>query len=730
MRAIIIANGEGEALKPLTSTKQALTLPLFGKPMIFNILDRISCLNPKEVLIISGYRALDILSLFPDGEYGTLKIESINAEIIDGSLLLPEAQGEITLIISSNCPVMPDMSDFYDFHKKDKNDASYTKSPDGIFLLEYSVKNIIGDRKFTDINTEALKILHESNLKLGVYKCEKPCENIEDDSSYKRVHFDILDNKHSFKLPKVADGFYCEGNVPAGDYIAVPPLWLGENVQIETGAVIGPYAVISSGSLISRGAKIRESVLLENTYVSSKASVCGAVLCEGVSVKHGAKIFENAVIGADCIIGEGAVIEPSVRIWPKKTVPDGEKVEENIKYTSQKSYSLKISSVIAGDFGVELTPEKTAKLGAALGTLFENIKIGVGIDGEANSVALKCGLLGGLISTGAKSFDFGKCFNSQMYYYSSFCELDFAVFISGGKSGAAIYISEKGGIPFGKNYLRQLEQIMNQNEFNRCSGGDCRNVSVLGGMREMYTAEVIRQYTFSDKSNFEAAVFSSNELITETACNCLRKIGANTESDGLIFKINKEGTQLTAIENNKSFSNDKILAAVSYNEMLSGNDIALPWDAPEVITSLGVSVGRHVYRFPDTANKKSAVYSLGSKQLWSRDAVFLLFKTLSYMHANNKSLFELTEALPEFYIAKKIIEINAPPASISEKLLEADFMKSDFEDVIFKKNVKVKPDSDGKTLKIIAEAVSLETANELCDDTLKLLGLGGIDKAE
>lgn len=729
MRAIIIANGEGEALKPLTCTRQMVSLPLFGKPMLFHLLESLSNSVFKEVILITGYRALDVLSLFPDGEYASLKIENITTEVIDGSLLLPESEGEETLVISAECPVLPDIDDFLSFHKNNGNDVSYTENPHGIFLLGHSAE-IIGDVKFTDLSSELLKIFLESNLRLGAYKTNSFFENITDDSSYKRLHFDILDNKHSLSLPKIADGFYCEGSVPSGEYIAVPPLWLGENVQIEAGAVIGPYAVISSGSLISRGAKIRESVLLENTYVSSKASVCGAVLGEGVSVKHGAEVFENAVIGADCIIGEGAVIEPSVRIWPKKTVPYGEKVEENIKYTSKKSYSLKISSVIAGDFGVELTPEKTAKLGAALGTLFENIKIGVGIDGEANSVALKCGLLGGLISTGAKSFDFGKCFNSQMYYYSAFCDLDFSLFISGGKNGAAIYMSEKGGIPFGKTYLRQLEQIMTQNEFNRCSGGDCRNVSVLGGMGEMYIAEVVRQYTPSDKADFEVSVFSSNELILKTVGECVQKIGITRESDTLIFKINKDGTQLSAIENNKSFSNEKILAAVSYQEMLSGNDIALPWDAPEVITSLGDSVGRHVYRFTDTVDKKSAVFSLGAKQLWSRDAVFLLFKLLSFMHSKNKTLSELTKDLPEFYIAKKIIEIDTSPTALYEKLLEADFKKNDFEDVIFKKNVKVKPDSDGKALKIIAEAVSLETANELCDDTLRLLALSGIDKAE
>lgn len=730
MRAVIIANGEGEALKPLTCTKQEAALQLFGKPILLGILGKLKELNPKKTTIVTGVRASDILALFPDEEYGTPNIENIITENIRETLSSLDFSKDTTILVFGNCVFNVNLPEALAYHIKNNNDVTYIENGEGLYIFEPTVSDAVFEGKYTDISSELLPLLFDSGLKIGAYKGDGFCKIISDISSYKRIHFDILDMPELFSLPKVADGFYCEGSVPSGEYIAVPPLWLGENVQIEQGAVIGPFAVISGGSLISKGAKVRESILLENTYVSSKASICGAVLGEGVSVKHSASVLENAVIGADTIIGEGAVIEPDVKIWPKKTVPDGETVSENIKYAAVKSYSFKISSVIAGDFGVELTPEKTARLGASLGTLFENVKIGVGIDGEANSVALKCGLLGGLISTGAKSFDFGKCYYSQMFYFSLFCDLDFAVFVSGGKDGAAVYMCEKGGIPLRKAHLRRLEQIMLQNEFNRCSGGDCRNVNVLNGMEQMYEAEVLRKISCDKNNKIEASVFSSNELIINCVTKCIKKAGGLSESENLIFKINKDGTSLSAIENNNLFSFEKILAAISYNEMLLGNDIALPWDAPEIITTLAENVGRHIYRYGDTHDSHSSVFLLGAKQLWSRDAVFLLFKALSFMNEKGKTLCELIGELPEFYVAKKIIEIDSSPSDISNRLLKADFSKSDYDNVIFKNNVRVKADSSQKTLKIIAEAVSLEMANELCDDTAELIAPVGIDKDE
>lgn len=735
MRAVILAGGEGRALKPLTCTMPFSAVGLFGKPFIFYTLEKLKISDISSLYIILGYKASEITALFPEQEFDGLKTELITEEAsynTAGALksCLP-AFNETTLVIYGNVFFDFDINALNDFHIKEKNTVTVVDGLEGVYIFEGEAFKYIPENTNFDIENDLLPLLRKSCLKIGTFKSDSYTKIVKCTRDFSELNFDALNKKALLDLPEVADGFFCDGTVPSGEYIAVPPVWIGKNVQIEEGAVIGPLSVIGAGSLVSKGAKVRESVLFDNIYISSKCNINGAVLCNGASVKHGAKVFEGAVVGAEAIIGEGVTVSENIRIWPKKTVDDGERVNEDIKYATLKTKSLRINSIIAGDFGVELTPEKAAKLGAALGTLFENIRVGIGIDGEANSLALKCGFLGGLISTGAKSFDLGKCFNSQIFYYSVFCDLDFAVFISGGSGGVTFSFYEKGGIPLVFEHTKRLEKIMQSSGFNRCSGGDCRSVTIMSSMEKMYVAELLRMFP-ENALSFGAAVFSGNEMIVACVNSCLSKLSADIDTDELIFKINREGTRLTAIENNKSFSHEKLLAIVSYNEMLSGNDIALPWEAPQIITSLGALAGRRVYRYSEeTHAAEISALTVGTKQLWSRDAVYLLFKLLSYMNEQGSTLYELSKDLPEFYIAKKVMEINIPPQRLMQKLVDSDFEKIDGNGVILRKksdNVKLKSDLDGKALKIIAEAVSVEAATELCNEVFDLINTETIDK--
>ena len=464
-------------------------------------------------------------------------------------------------------------------------------------------------------------------------------------------------------------------------------------------------------------------------YVSSGCSVNGALLSDGVSVKKGASVFENSVLGQDAIIGEESVIANGVLVWPNKTIENGVTITENVKYSQPVNTALQINDIIFGDFGVELTPEKTARLGAAIGTLFDGIRVGIGIDGETNSLALKCGMLGGLISVGAKSFDLGICFFSQMFYYSVFCDVDVAIFISGGENGVSLSLCEKGGVALSREKIRKIEMILKRSEFNRCSGGDCQSVSVMNSLEQMYLNEIARQFENVKISIGGVLFFCGNKIISQCVSNALERLGLTQENEDFIVKINNIGTKITVVENSTSFSHEKILAVVAHNEMKQGNDVALPWDAPQIITTLGNSLGRKTYRFSDysfTQDENSKIKSVTVNQLWSRDAVFLMFKLLKIMNETNKSLKALADELPEFYVAKKVMEIDISPTLISKELLGNDFKTDESGGVTLKNEkgvAKVKSESNGKSLKIITEAVTMELAEELCGEIERLISI-------
>lgn len=769
MKAVVMACDEGAMLRPLTSTLPVGKLEITGKPILFYVLDNLLDLDVSEIILILKYKSSQIEIMFPEFQYKGIPVTTVIEESFSGTAgCIKNAIGdfnETVLVLNSNAFFEFDLRLAKNRHISNGNDATIIcKSVDdpreygvvnvnenneiiefiekpswseaysdivncGIYFLEPAVLKRIPENKVCDLKKDLFPRLLSGNFKFQAFICDDYWCEIETQENFKKVQFDIIGGKTNKKPPFIAENIFTESSIPTGNFVIVPPVYFGKNVQIESGAVIGPYAVIGEGSLVSKGSKIRESILLKNVYVSSGCSVNGAILADGVSVKKGASVFENCVLGEDVIIGEESVVANGVMVWPNKTIENGVTVTENVRYSQPVNTTLQINNIIFGDFGVELTPEKTARLGSAIGTLFDGIRVGIGIDGETNSLALKCGMLGGLISVGAKTFDFGECFFSQIFYYSAFCDTDIAIFISGGENGVSLSLCEKGGVALPRDKTRKIEMILNRGEFNRSSCADCQSVSVMNTLQEMYLNEIIRQFDETKISLSGVLFFCGNDEVSCCVRKVLERLGVSRDKEDFIVKINNTGTKITVIENAQSFSHEKILTVVAHNEMQNGNDIALPWDAPQIITTLGNSLGRKTFRISEVSNhqfENSKTNNVSINQLWSRDAIFLMFRLLKIMNDTNKTLGTLVSELPEFYVAKKVMEIDVSPALISKELLCKDFKTDESGGVTLKNEkgvAKVRSETNGKSLKIITEAVTMELAEELCGDIEKLISI-------
>lgn len=767
MKVVVLADNQGESLQPLTSSLPFLKLELLGEPLLFYILDSLLGLPVSEIIIIANSNLNELEILFPENEYKGMNVSllcvdsaSVTAESVKNAV---GEDGETVLVINADSYFEFNLSEAYSRHIINKNDVTIicknvddprdyavineteegviteiVEKPDwsgvfsdlvdcGVYFIEHSVWCLVDENKSDQILRSVFLDAINRGFSVCTFKAIEYWCNINDTNAFKKVQFDLLSGKASKKIPFVASGIFTKSSVPSGNFVIVPPVFFGNNVQVESGAVIGPFAVIGEGALIAKGSKISDSVLFKSVYVSSKCNVSGAVLSEGVSVKKGAQILEGAVIGKECLIGEECVIGEGVSVWPNKTIQNGLFINENVKYSKSEAKVALINDVMYGDFGVELTPEKTARLGAALGTLLNSLRVGVGVDGELNSIALKYGLLSGLMSVGAKTFDFGDCFYSQMFYYSAFCDVDIAVFISGGENGVSLSFCEKGGVALSRENIHKLEEILTSGEFNRTTGADCHNVSIVESLQKMYENEIVRQ--FEDiRMSFSGVLFCcGNPLIDICVKSILKRITLNEENEDFIIKINNTGTRLTVVENNQNFSHEKILAVVAFSEMKKGNDVVLLWDAPQIITTLASELGRKALRFSDYSNSDfSKIRTVNTSQLWSADAVFLMFRLVKILIEENKSLKELSEEIPEFYVAKKVMTIDSLPSVISKELLKKDF-KTDSGGGVTRKTkkgvVRVRNDNNGKSLKIITEAVTTELAEELCGEIEKLISI-------
>ena len=100
------------------------------------------------------------------------------------------------------------------------------------------------------------------------YRAEGYWCDIGDLRAYLQCQRDLLAGKVKARFaPQIAQGIFAKGELPKGDFHLIPPVYIGENVEIAPGAQIGPDCVIDDHCFVGPGAKARFSVLLESAYL-------------------------------------------------------------------------------------------------------------------------------------------------------------------------------------------------------------------------------------------------------------------------------------------------------------------------------------------------------------------------------------------------------------------------------------------------------------------------------
>ena len=79
MKAVILAGGRGERVRPITDTLPKPLIPIKGKPIIAHQLEQLERIGVKEVIVLTGYLALSVKS-YCDNFVSGLKITCIESD--------------------------------------------------------------------------------------------------------------------------------------------------------------------------------------------------------------------------------------------------------------------------------------------------------------------------------------------------------------------------------------------------------------------------------------------------------------------------------------------------------------------------------------------------------------------------------------------------------------------------------------------------------------------------
>ena len=631
---------ENEALKDYFGYKSFLDIPIFHKTLGDCILNEMRLCGADEIKSI----------------------------VFDDFIACIQEDYNYALVFFSNNFISVDDVDFSK-RKKYLKGFYLTNSDDkvcGLYCSKELFKCIL--KECTDMIDFYNKVIVKF-FDFPSFVCVKKCITITECNDYFSLIKACFKDEVDLNLPELAQGIYTSSKIPKGDYVIVPPVYIGDDVQIERGTVIGPFTAIYNNVLIAGEANVKESVVFDNAYISDNCFVNKTMCCNNASIRRNSAIFEGCVVGADTIVGECTLVENDTLI------PIGSKIS-SIK-SIDMSCNFGLSDEGASFYG--FSPIRATLLGSCIGNALDMPAIAVMGDGELNSTALKLSLLGGLISTGCGCYDLGNGFLSSIYHYMKFCELRYGLFIKGNSSGTIITLIDMENKGLSHLVHNELGRLLLNEDIKFAKSYQCKKIRVITSLGRLYISNLVNIVKFP--LNFLPVFECENKCIRYVVNTALIKLKINSTGESLIFKINEYGTQLAAEYKGVSFNNETLNRIVSYYSFLDG-DKDSPCDF--------------------------------------KDAVITCFRLINILLKYNVNLIEAEKSLPSVYVADGEVEYKKSLSSLISHI-------SEYGDVSYKNNIIVanKKDADisitevdNHRIRITVKASSFDAADEIVGELI------------
>ena len=371
VKAVVLAAGEGERLKPLTATRPKHLLPIGNKPLLELLLEGLREAGIREVILVVGYMGDSIQKAVGDGKRLRLKTSYIKQERLLGTgAALKLAQEELSdpefLVIYGDLFVESSVfSDVIDTYQQKKTNILAVVAVDK--PADYGVIQLGAGGKIVDLIEKPIKTSSRM-ANAGVYILSPSIfKEIEKTAISKRGEIEITDALQSLAKSKediysvqvdraswidigrpwdllVANDRYLEQLDPAMNGIVEKNVQIKGRVRIEEDAVIRSGSYLEGPLLVGRGSQIGPNCFLRpstalgaSVRIGNGCEIKNTIIFDRTHVPHLSYVGDS-IIGEACNLGAGTVVG-NVKL-------DNTNVKSIVKGTAIDSDRRKLGTII------------------------------------------------------------------------------------------------------------------------------------------------------------------------------------------------------------------------------------------------------------------------------------------------------------------------------------------------------------------------------------------------
>jgi lipopolysaccharide/colanic/teichoic acid biosynthesis glycosyltransferase len=193
--------------------------------------------------------------------------------------------------------------------------------PVGLYLFQNAVLDFVPSEGYFDLKEQLFPPLHAQGLTTVMWQVSGYCRTITSLEDYFFANQDVLMG-HMKPLPAAQGdpGGAAAAGLPASSK-ALPPLAMGEDVQVgEEALLLGPTA-IGAKTVIGKGAIVNECVILDHASVGRGVYLDSCIVCREGAVKDGLILRETALAqdGGGAAADAGLALRERARLEQEAT---------------------------------------------------------------------------------------------------------------------------------------------------------------------------------------------------------------------------------------------------------------------------------------------------------------------------------------------------------------------------------------------------------------------------
>lgn len=369
--------------------------------------------------------------------------------------------------------------------------------------------------------------------------------------------------------------------------------------------------------------------------------------------------------------------------------------------------------------GNDLYTNYASTIGTAVGLSSIGGKTGVATDGSRAAKSAAYSIMGALSAASSRVWNFGESFYAQFQYLVKFCSLDSGIFISRKNAQTVIRICGKNGLPISINAQNELESIMNNSKFLEDKLASFGEISEMHGVGMMYLRQLLRQAR-GELKDISCFVKCRNDKISSLMEDCLYRLECR-QGDEMTLKINNDGKSLSVFHRDCGWLGfDRVSAILVKHEAQGGNDIAVPFNSPLVLSEIAENEGVRVYKYsPFDTEIPADIQRTVDNCTFLTDGLFAAIRLLWTICDTGKSVARLSSELPDFYVSRKITDSPFNASSFSRECEKNGIIVKNGTAILDYPTGRatVTPSRTGNKIHIMSEAANYEFSKEICDIT-------------